>query len=187
MKKLLSFLLAVVMCWCLVSCGEKKVEVIDASNEQMQAVIDAAQAYFESEQFKGYVELFENTYGQDAKQPEVVVAFTFKYDDVMGQAYDLILFNIKLDAAVDTGGEIIGYDSVQVIIDNITGTVYDSIVYREECLEFDGNIETYEDGIFGFLNSGVLYEGSDDYLYSEMEISTRFTKDNIKQINKALD
>lgn len=187
MKKILSLLLVAVMCLGFAACGGKKVDVTDASDEQLQAVIDAAQTYFNSKQFKEYVELFESTYGQDAKKPEIVVAFTFKYDDVMGQAYNLILFNIKADAAVDADGEIFGYDSIQVIIDNKTGTAYDSITYREECLNFDGNIETYEDGIIGFLNSGVLYEGSDDYLYSEMEISTRFTKDNIKEINNTLN
>ena len=115
-------------------------------------MIAAAETYPNSDEFKSYVDLFETTYGQDAKKPEVTVAFTFQHDDVEGFAYDLILFNIKADVAFDDHGE----------------------------------IKTFEDGIVGFLNSGVLMNGGNDYLWSEHETSTRFTKDNIKAINNAL-
>ena len=183
MKKL--FILCVTLLLLCTGCS-KKIKSVDANDDQLNAVIDAAQTYLNSDEFKGYVDLFETTYVQDAKKPEVTVAFTFQHDDVEGFAYDLILFNIKADVAFDDHGEIVGFDSIQVIIDTKTGTAYDSLTYNDARNTFTGEIKTFEDGIVGFLNSGVLMNGGNDYLWSEHETSTRFTKDNIKAINNAL-
>ncbi|MBR5290360.1 MAG: hypothetical protein IKU28_05135 [Erysipelotrichaceae bacterium] len=183
MKKLL------ILCFTLLllctGCS-KKIESVDASDDQLNAVMNAAETYLNSDEFKGYVELFETTFGQDAKKPEVTVAFTFQHDDVEGFAYNLILFNIKADVAYDDHGEIVGFDAIQVIIDTETGVAYDSLSYNDARNNFTGEIKSYEDGIIMFLNSGVLMTGNDDYLWAEHETSTRFTKDNIKTINNAL-
>lgn len=183
MKKL--FILCVTLLLLCTGCS-KKIESVDANDDQLNAVIAAAETYLNSDEFKGYVDLFETTYGQDAKKPEVTVAFTFQHDDVEGFAYDLILFNIKADVAFDDHGEIVGFDSIQVIIDTETGVAYDSLSYNDARNNFTGEIKSYEDGIIMFLNSGVLMTGNDDYLWAENETSTRFTKNNIKAINNAL-
>lgn len=183
MKKLV--ILCVTLLLLCTGCS-KKIESVDANDDQLNAVIAAAETYLNSDEFKGYVDLFETTYGQDAKKPEVTVAFTFQHDDVEGFAYDLILFNIKADVAFDDHGEIVGFDSIQVIIDTETGVAYDSLSYNDARNNFTGEIKSYEDGIIMFLNSGVLMTGNDDYLWAENETSTRFTKNNIKAINNAL-
>ena len=184
MKKL--FILCVTLLLLCTGCS-KKIESVDANDDQLNAVIAAAETYLNSDEFKGYVDLFETTYGQDAKKPEVTVAFTFQHDDVEGFSYDLILFNIKADVAFDDHGEIVGFDSIQVIIDTKTGTAYDSLTYNDARNNFTGEIKTFEDGIVGFLNSGVLMNGGNDYLWSEHETSTRFTKDNIKMVYSHID
>ena len=183
MKKLV--ILCVTLLLLCTGCS-KKIESVDANDDQLNAVIAAAETYLNSDEFKGYVDLFETTYGQDAKKPEVTVAFTFQHDDVEGFAYDLILFNIKADVAFDDHGEIVGFDSIQVIIDTETGVAYDSLSYNDARNNFTGEIKSYEDGIIMFLISGVLMTGNDDYLWAENETSTRFTKNNIKAINNAL-
>ena len=129
MKKL--FILCVTLLLLCTGCS-KKIESVDANDDQLNAVIAAAETYLNSDEFKGYVDLFETTYGQDAKNPEVTVAFTFQHDDVEGFAYDLILFNIKADVAYDDHGQIVGYDSIQVIIDTKTKTAYDSLTYNDD-------------------------------------------------------
>lgn len=185
MKKLCILLISCFLFFTVSAC-QKKVEESDATDAELNTVIEAAQAYLNSDQFNDHVYLFENTYQKEAKSPEITVAFTFNYDDVEGLTYDLILFNINADVAVMDNGEIVGFDSIQVIVDKTTGTAYDSLTYLQERNNFDGTIKTYEDGIFGFLNSGTLINGNNDYLWSELETSTRFTKNNIKQINAAL-
>lgn len=185
MKKLFIILLSCLLTVTSVAC-EKKIKENEASDTELQAVIEAAQSYLDSEQLSAHVALFEETYQTDAKEPEVTVAFTFNYDDVEGFAYDLILFNIKADVAVLDNGEVVGFDTIQVIIDNTTKTAYDSLTYLQERNNFNGTIKTYEDGIVGFLNSGTLISGNNDHLWSDLETSTRFTKNNIKEINAAL-
>ena len=186
MKKLIALALAVVMSLSMIGCS-KKIEESNATDTELQRVIDAANTYFNSDVFKGYVESYETTFDQKSHKPEVTVALTFKYDDVMGFEYDLILFNAKADVNFEKNGESHTFDSLQVIIDNKTGVAYDSLTYVEECNNFTGNIEKYEDAIIGFMNSGALRTGNNDYIWSELETSTRFTKDNIKAINAALN
>ena len=147
----------------------------------------AANTYFSSDVFKGYVEDYEKTFEETTHKPEITVAFTFEYDDVYGRAYDLILLNAKAKVRFEKNGEVHVFDSLQIIIDNKTGIAYDSLTYVEECNNFMGEVNEYEDAIIGFLNSGALIAGNNDYLWSELETSTRFTKDNIKTINAALN
>ena len=185
MKKIFTIALCILICLSSSACS-KKIEEQNASNEELNTVINAVQTYLNSDEFKAHTELFESTFGQEAKQPEVKIAFTFKYDDVEGFAYDLILLNIQTDVALNDNGEIIGFDAIQVIIDNKDHKAYDSLTYNTERVNFTGEINTYEDGIIGFLNSGILLDGGNAYLWCENETSTRFTKDNIKEINAAL-
>lgn len=185
MKKILVMCCAFLLALSFAGC-EKKIETTDATDTQKNSVIEAAKTFYASDAFKGYVELFETTFAQEANQPEIQVAFTFQHDDVQGFAYDLILFNIKADVAQMNNNEVIGYDAIQVIIDTKSGIAYDSLTYSEECLNFNGQFKTYEDGFYNFLNSGVLMTGNDDYLWADNEISTRFTKADIKEINDAL-
>jgi len=186
MKKWFILAICCFICLSIGACSQK-IEEQDASDQELTTVINATNNYLNSDEFKGHTELFETTFGQDAKHPEVNVAFTFKYDDVEGFAYDLILLNIIADAALNDNGEIVGFDAIQVIIDNKDGKAYDSLTYNTQRNQFTGEIKTYEDAIIGFLNSGVLINGGNDYLWSENETSTRFNKDNIKQINAALN
>lgn len=186
MKKLLALLLVAVMAFSMVGCSQK-IEESNASDTQLQRVIDAANTYFSSDVFKGYVEDYEKTFEETTHKPEITVAFTFEYDDVYGRAYDLILLNAKAKVRFEKNGEVHVFDSLQIIIDNKTGIAYDSLTYVEECNNFMGEVNEYEDAIIGFLNSGALIAGNNDYLWSELETSTRFTKDNIKTINAALN
>ena len=64
MKKL--FILCVTLLLLCTGCS-KKIESVDANDDQLNAVIAAAETYLNSDEFISYVDLFETTYGQDAK------------------------------------------------------------------------------------------------------------------------
>ena len=187
MKKIVNGLLAGLLCLGLSACAGKKIKEVDATDEQLQIVIDAAIDYLHSELFQGYVSIFEESTGEESKKPEIEVALTFQYDDVEGIAYNLILLNIKTDAGIELENEIFLVDAIQVVIDVDTNTVYDSLTNIEEVNNFTGDIRTYEDGIFMFLNSGVLTIGNDGYIWTEHETSTRFTKKALEEINAAIN
>ena len=183
MKKVIALLLIAVICLSAAACGAPKIEEVSASDGEKQLVIDAAKKALSTEEFKSYVEEFETKTGKKARTPEIAIALTFKFDDVNGYALDLVLFNVKCDVAVGDGFN----DAVQFIVDNETGEVYDSATYREACANYRGEINSKQDAIIGFLNSGVLSNGQNDYLWSEMEESTRFTAADLKEINKAIN
>jgi len=187
MKKACSILLALLLCLTLAACAAEpqKVPEADATDGEKQAVIDAAKDFFASETFANYVQLYKDTFGEDAAAPEIINALTFRCE-VEGYDLDLLLFNVKADAAVDINGEIFGADMLQFAVDRTDGTVYDSLSNMEFLNSFTGNIDSYEAAVLCFLNSGVLMNNTDDYIWSEHEEGTRFTQADIDEINAAI-
>ena len=65
--------------------------------------------------------------------------------------------------------------------------MYDGMSYMDRKNNFTGTINSYEDIMVMFLNSGILYEEKNSgNFWSENEISTRFTKDDMKEITLAV-
>ena len=182
MKKLFKSLLLISLCLGLVACGGD-VKEKDASNEEKQAVILAAKQCLESDGFKSAVELYETTFETEACEPEIINALTFKYDDYEGMAVDFILFNIKADTLTMKNGEGYAHESIQFVVDRTTGTVYNSLELEEKMVSMPIPIQTTEDAAAMVMCSPTLRENTSDYIWTEMEESTRFTSKDIKDIN----
>lgn len=185
MKKVLCLLLAAVLCFGLVACKEN-VKAQPASDTDKQAVISAAKQCFESEAFVTAVELYETTFGEEATAPEIINALTFKWEDFNGIAVDFILFHVKADGAFLRDGETIVFDSVQFAVDRTTGTVYNSMELQDKMNNPPATNETMEDAAAWAMISSTLKQNTSDWVWTEMEESTRFTKSDIKEINQAL-
>lgn len=186
MKKLFSILLAAALCLGLAACGPN--QTVPATDEQKTAVIDAAKACIESEAFTTAVRLYEETTAETARTPKVVVALTHKYDDHEGYPVDAVFFKIEADVALtDENGEVTGFqDSVCFAVDNLTGTVYDSLTWEQWLNNTDGTITGAQDAILLCLNSPVVTQGKNTILYSEQETTIFFENADLKEINAAL-
>lgn len=178
MKRVLAMVCVAMMLLSLAACG--KVKAVDASSEDKTAVIEAAKACLNSEAFVGYVNAYENGTGEKAKTPEITVAFTFQCE-VEGYDMDLILFEAKASCLIEE--ESVIYDRVQFVVDNKTGKIYDSLSYREQKNNFDGVINSEETAIIMLMNINF---STNSYIWSETEISTKFTGSDLKEINAAL-
>ena len=186
MKKFVSLFMAAVLCLGLVACGDKKIDTVKATDSEKQTVINAAVKFFESDVFVKGAALHEELSGEAAELPELLSAYTLKYDDVEGYNVDLVLCNVKVWVTMEKNGEYIAFDKVQFIVDNKTGTVYDSVNYEDAKNNFNGTISSEEDVMIMFLNHGILYEGGDGYFWCDAETSTRFKGSDLKEINKAV-
>ena len=179
MKRLLVMVFAALMLLSMMACGGK-VDAVDATDEQKQAVIKAAQECLNSEIFLVYVDAYEKGTGEMAKKPEITVAFTFQ-SDVEGYDMDLILFEAKASCLIEEESTI--YDRVQFAVDNKTGKIYDSISYRQLLNNFDGVVDSEEKAILMLMNIDF---NTKNYLWSETETSTKFTGSDLKEINAAI-
>jgi hypothetical protein len=182
MKKVIAMVLAAVLCVSMVACGAPKIEEKPASDGEKQLVIDSAKTALFSEEFQGYVKYFEDMTGSDSGNPEILNVFTFKHPDVEGMAMNLVLFNVKYNVGVEE----CAFDTVQFVVDQETGEVYDSVTYRNE--QYTGELKDKHDAMIMFLHSGVLMDkNSNDYLWADNEESTRFTDADLKEINAAIN
>jgi|GEM_PF-3373141 len=186
MKKIISLILAAIMSLNLVACGGD-VKTVKASDEEKQAVITAAQKCLDSDEFKSAVELYESTFETEANTPEIINALTFKYDNYEGMAVDFILFNVKADVGTVINEVFSGYDAIQFVVDRTTGTVYNSLTLQQKVLSMPIPILTTEDAAAMVMCSRTLRDNTSDWVYSEMEESTRFTSSDIKEINAAIN
>ena len=179
MKRIMSFVLAIFMVLSMMACGGK-VEAVDATDEQKQAVIQAAKACLNSEEFVSRVKVYENSTGETAKKPEITVAYTFQCD-VEGFNMDLILFEVKAMYLVEEENAV--FDRVQFVVDNKSGKIYDSATYQQQMNNFDGVIDSEEKAIIMLMNINF---STNSYLWSETETSTKFTGKDLKEINAAI-
>lgn len=186
MKKIISLILAAIMSLNLVACGGD-VKTVKASDEEKQEVITAAQKCFNSDEFKSAVELYESTFETEANTPEIINALTFKYDNYEGMAVDFIIFNVKADVGTVINEVFSGYDAIQFVVDRTTGTVYNSLTLQQKVLSMPIPILTTEDAAAMVMCSSTLRDNTSDWVYSEMEESTRFTSSDIKEINAAIN
>ncbi|MBE6878271.1 MAG: hypothetical protein E7488_03780 [Ruminococcaceae bacterium] len=189
MKKFISILMAAALCLSLAACGgEPTIEKTAASDSEKQAVIDASKKFFESETYTNGIALYEETFGEKPALPQFVAAYTLKCDDVEGFAVDYVLCNVKAGIAwTASNGEVMSNDVILFIVDNKTGTVYDTISCDAQLAEFDFVLETEEDIALSFLCSGILHEGSSDgYFWGETETTTRFIASDLKEIQKTV-
>lgn len=185
MKKLISIIMATVLCLSLTACSQPQVEQAPATDGEKQTVTDTIVNYVTGDEFKAHAQLYKDSFGEEPAAPQLNAAYTFKCD-VEGFAMDLLMLNISADIAVDHNGEIYGYEKFQVLIDNNSGTVYNSAEYMAKLDSFDGVINSEETAAMMLLCSSVLIEGGDDYIWSETEESSKFTDADIKEINAAI-
>ena len=127
MKKVLSVFMAAVLCLSFVACGEPKIEKTAATDSEKQVVIDAAVKFFKGETYTNGAALFENLTGNTPKSPEFVAAYTLKCEDVEGFSVDYVLCNVKAEIAWEAKDGTVSNDKILFIVDNKTGTVYDTV------------------------------------------------------------
>ena len=186
MKKLLCTLLALTLCLCLMACGST-VPVEDASDADKQLVLTAAKTCLGTDAFNGYLDQYAALTGEDRAVPEIVDAVLYHCDDIEGFPVDAVFFRVSANVAWSGVNGDAMHDTVLFAIDNTTGTVYDSITHENELVSFDGTITSAEDAILACMNSPVLFEGADDFIWGETETASRFSKSDIKELNAALN
>ena len=183
MKKLTAILMAILVCLSLTACGEPKITETAATEQEKQTVIDAAIKFVDSDVFINGQKIYADNSGKETELPVFTKAYTLKCDDVEGYSVDLVLCCVDVWLANDN----IAWNKIEFIIDNKTGEMYDGMTYMERKNNFTGTINSYEDVMVMFLNSGILYEEKNSgNFWSEQEICTRFTKDDMKEITLAV-
>ena len=198
MKKWIALLLAAILCLSLAACGGKKDEntVVssDASDAPANIVVDGKEisakdfliehlsAYIQSDGYLARKAAFEENFGQEAQPFAVTYAFELELDDFGSEHQSLHFFMVKAncDSFVDGGG----YDSVTMVIDYDTGTVYDQFSVDESWM---GKSEKEEaiyiaaaGGCFGDANYNV------EPIFVDAETHIPLSDSAIAEVNQAL-
>ena len=175
MKKLISLLLAVVLCFGLVACGTKTLgeEVSGGmTDEHMGIVTEVLQEYMDTDNYKALVERTE------CKGVKSAMYYEASFDE---QKVDLRLILVELDM----DDEIVGTDRL-LVIDLVNGSAYDAVML--DLNNFMGQMETYEDLMtmaFGGFDSWLMFKDA-QCIMTELEVRTPATKDQIAAINATL-
>lgn len=183
MKKIISFIMASLLCFSLTACSEPKITETPATETEKATVLNAAIKFVDSDAFINGRDLYEQISQKKSELPVFTKAYTLKCDDVEGYSVDLVLCNVDVWLSTNDAA----YDKIQFIVDNTTGEMYDSMTYSERKHNFTGTITSYEDVMILFLNSGILSEEKNTgYFWSEYEICTRFTTEDMAEITQAV-
>lgn len=183
MKKLITLFTTIIICLSLTACSEPKITEKAATEQEKQAVIDAAIKFVDSDVFTTGQKLYEDISGNKSESPVFTKAYTLKCDDIEGYSVDLVLCCVDVWLSHDDAA----YDRTEFIVDNSTGEMYDGLTYSEKKHNFTGTINSYEDVMVFLLNSGVLYEEKNTGMFwSKNETCTRFTKDDLKEITASI-
>lgn len=175
MKKMISLLLTLVLCFGLVACGEKTLgeEVKGGmTDEHVTMVADAVKAYMETDSFKALADMTECS----------GVASAMYYQAVGGveeHNVQLLLVELAMDADI-TGS------ARTLVIDLRDGVCYDDQTLGMN--NYTGEDATYEDVMrmaFGGFFSFLTFDDA-VCVMTEMEVRTPATKDQIKEINDSL-
>ena len=153
-----------------------------------QLVTDAIVKFFEEDTYKNASAHFEKLTGNTPKSPELFAAYTLKCSNIEGFSIDYVLCNVKADIAWETNDGGVVSDSLQFVVDNKTGAVYDSIRYSQKLAEFDGTLDSEEAVAIYCLNHGILFEGIEgENFWNDREKKTCFLGDDLAQFQQALD
>lgn len=175
MKKLISLLLAVVLCFGLVACGSKTLgeEVKGGMTEEHVAIVtEVVKEYMDTDNYKALVERAE------CKGVKSTMYYEASFDE---PKVELILILVELDM----DDKIVGSDRLMVI-DLVNDAAYDAIDL--DLNNFMGQMETYEDLMtmaLGGFNSWLMFKDA-SCIVTENEVRTPATEDQIAAINASL-
>lgn len=195
MKKLLSLLMAAIMCLSIVACGENgktgdklagDPDEVGLTNEQ-QLIVEGVNAKLSAEEFAGWQSLYREFTGEEPKSPEIANITHYQIDDFDGEKVDCYLINISADVAywIDEGAEQGSIESnLYLIIDGKTETVYDNIATDALNAQHDTTTDygraTYLLWIYANSQSGA-YSGN--YL-NDSETVTELSSEDVQAINR---
>ena len=179
MKKMISLLLALVLCFGLVACGSNEPEMLGEevkggmADEHVAMVTDAVKAYMETDNFKALAE--------KAEYKGVKSAIYYQADGAE-EGINLQLLLVELD--IDDN--IVGWERL-LVIDLRDGTAYD--VAALDLNNYMGQMETYEDLMkmaVGGFDTYLMDPAINQAVMTELEVRTPATDAQIGEINAAL-
>ena len=176
MKKVISLLLAAVLCLGLVACGSKTLgeEVSGGmTDEHMGIVTEVLQEYMDTDNYKALV---ERTECKGVKSAMYYVA------EGAVEGVDLHLLLVELDA----DDEIVGWDRL-LVIDLDNHDAFNATMLNMN--DYTGEMDTHEDLLkmaFGGFHSWLMFKDA-QCVMTELEVRTPATKDQIAAINAELN
>ena len=176
MKKVISLLLAAVLCLGLVACGSKTLgeEVSGGmTDEHIALVVELMEEYVEHDYYK---ELVERTECKGVKSAMYYVA------EGAAEGVDLHLLLIELDA----DDEIVGWDRL-LVVDLDNHDAFNATMLNMN--DYTGEMDTHEDLLkmaFGGFHSWLMFKDA-QCIMTELEVRTPATKDQIAAINAELN
>ena len=139
MKKIISALLALLLCLSLIACsGETPVST--ATDGEKQTVIDAANKCLNSAAFNDYLDLYASLFGEERSVPEITDALVYSCADFEGLAVEAIFFRVDANVAFMEGTTCVNNDHVIFAVNTVSGAVYDSITHGANLNAFNGTI-----------------------------------------------
>lgn len=188
MKRIITLLTAISLCFALAGCGKKPVQSqIENFGEKTKAelTIESVNALLASEEYKEKNEKFEELTGSDSRAPKVAYVMEYQIDDFEGFALHLLLINLEVDFAVKDGF----YDRTTLVVDLTNGSWCDEIRsdFEKWQKSFGGVCKSIEDCYFIFLQPTFVEAGtSGSVFWNESETYSVLSDEELAQINSAL-
>ena len=189
MKKLIAFLLALVMCLALVACGNKTgdVESIVVDGQETSAadfLVKHLGEYQNSEGFKERQKIFETAFETEAKPLTVTKVIEVAADGLGENQISVHFLAVKADC--DWGkNDAEFFNNILLVVDYETGEVYDEFIADPSWADMNG---TKEQEIFYMLNGPLCGEGyKSGTLIVDGEKRIELPKADVAAINDALN
>ena len=189
MKKIIAFILALVVCLSLAACGAKPVQSnIENFGEKsnVELTIEAVNALLASKEYVEKNAKFEELTGSESRDPKVSFVMEYKLDGFDGFNLHLLLINLELDYAANN----CGYDRTTLLVDLNNGSWCDEIRsdFEKWQKSFKGNCESIEDCYFIFLQPTFVEAGQNGSVFwNENESYSVLSADELAQINAGLN
>ena len=185
MKKVLILLLAVMMCFSVVSCGGE-LENLVVGGETVAALEFLSahlREYVNSDAFLAREKIFEESFDCEARAFSVTRVIEVVAEDIGENQLSVHFLAVKADC--DWGKEIGDcYNSILLVVDYETGEVYDEFTLDPSWFAMDG---TKEQQIAYMLNGALVgdgYKGGTVLVKSEER--TELSKKDIAALNEAI-
>ena len=184
MKKCLALLLAMMLCFALVSCGGEVTDmVVDGENTAVSDfLITTLREYMESDGYLARKQIFEDSFGYAARDLTVTKVIEIVADNLGENQISVHFLAIKADC--DYGTENGFFANILLVVDYETGEVYDEFTLDRDWFSMNG---TKEQQIAYMLNGPLVGDGyNGGTIIVKSEKRTTLSKKDIAAINEAI-
>ena len=184
MKKCLALLLAMMMCFALVSCGGEvtDMEVNGENTTVSDFLITTLREYMESDGYLARKQVFEDSFGCAAKDLTVTKVIEIVAGDLGENQISVHFLAVKADC--DYGTENGFFANILLVVDYETGEVYDEFTLDQDWFNMNG---TKEQQIAYMLNGPLVGDGyKGGTIIVKSEERTTLSKKDIAVINEAI-